>query len=61
MADVSYSLVVERDRFEKMKEEFYNLRGWDVATGLPTETNLKALDLADISEAMKEVESAGIV
>ena len=60
MADVSYSLVVERDRFEKMKEEFYNLRGWDVATGLPTETNLKALDLADISKAMKERDSERI-
>ena len=47
-------LVIERDRFEKMKDEFYELRGWDVATGLHTEKQLKALDLEDISEAMKE-------
>lgn len=46
-------LVVERDRFEKMKDEFYVLRGWDVATGLPTETKLKALDLVDIFEGGK--------
>ncbi len=54
-------LVVERDRFEKIKNEFYDLRGWDVATGLQTETKLKALDLEDISEVMKERDSGRLV
>jgi hypothetical protein len=43
-------LVIERDRFEQMKDEFYDLRGGDIATGLQIETNMKALDLGDISE-----------
>jgi aldehyde:ferredoxin oxidoreductase len=53
-------MVVKRDRFEKMKDEFYELRGWDVATGLPTETRLKELDLGDISEAMKAGSVVGV-
>jgi aldehyde:ferredoxin oxidoreductase len=44
--------VIERDRFEKIKDEYYDLRGWDVATGLQTATNLKALDLEDVFEVM---------
>jgi hypothetical protein len=31
-----------------MKDEYYRLRGWDVATGLQTETNLEELGLGDI-------------
>ncbi|UCE55883.1 MAG: hypothetical protein JSV31_10670, partial [Desulfobacterales bacterium] len=45
-------MVVERDAFEKMKDEFYSIRDWDVATGLQTKTQLDALGLTDIAEAM---------
>jgi len=36
--------------FEKMKDEYYQLRGWDVATGLQTKTKLKELGLQDIAQ-----------
>jgi aldehyde:ferredoxin oxidoreductase len=42
--------VIDRDEFEEMKSEYYNLRGWDVETGLPTKTKLEELDLSDVAE-----------
>jgi aldehyde:ferredoxin oxidoreductase len=42
--------ILERKDFEKMKDEFYALRGWDVATGVPTKAKLKELDLEDITD-----------
>ena len=47
------NLVVDRKQFERMKDEFYNLRGWDVKTGLQKKTTLEALDLADVAETME--------
>jgi aldehyde:ferredoxin oxidoreductase len=41
--------VVKRDEFEKMKSEYYQLRGWDVETGLPTKNKLEELQLGDIA------------
>jgi aldehyde:ferredoxin oxidoreductase len=40
--------VVDKDQFERMKDEYYRLRGWDVATGLQMETTLEELGLGDI-------------
>jgi aldehyde:ferredoxin oxidoreductase len=45
--------VVERDDFEKLKDEYYRLRGWDIPSGLPTETKLAELDLEDIALDLK--------
>ena len=39
---------MRREDFEKLKDEYYALRGWDAA-GLPTEARLKELDLADVA------------
>jgi aldehyde:ferredoxin oxidoreductase len=47
------NLVVDRKQFERMKDEFYDLRGWDVKTGLQKRTTLEALDLADVAETME--------
>ena len=41
--------VVERAEFEKMKDEYYELRGWDVESGLPTKAKLKELGLGDVA------------
>jgi aldehyde:ferredoxin oxidoreductase len=41
--------VVDRDEFEKMKSEYYEYRGWDVATGLPTKAKLEELNLNDVA------------
>jgi aldehyde:ferredoxin oxidoreductase len=45
--------IVERNKFEQLKDEFYRLRGWDVSTGLPTVAGLERLDLADIARDLK--------
>ena len=42
-------VVVERAEFEKMKDEYYELRGWDVESGLPTKAKLKELGLGDVA------------
>lgn len=41
--------VVARDDFEKMKSEYYALRGWDTETGLPTRSGLEELGLKDVA------------
>ena len=42
--------VLEKDDFEQMKNEYYALRGWDVASGLPTKERLTSLHLEDVAE-----------
>jgi aldehyde:ferredoxin oxidoreductase len=42
--------VVERGQFERMKDEYYQLRQWDVATGLQTKAKLKELGLKDVAQ-----------
>lgn len=46
--------VVNRNAFEKMKDEYYQLRGWDIATGLQTTATLKNLGLADIAQDLDQ-------
>lgn len=45
---------IERADFEKLKDEYYQLRGWDVKTGFPTEAKLKELGLQDIAGDLKK-------
>jgi aldehyde:ferredoxin oxidoreductase len=35
-----------------MLEDYYELRGWDRATGIPAREHLKALGLEDVAEDM---------
>ncbi len=37
--------VLDRQRFERMKDEYYALRGWDPKTGVPTPAKLAELRL----------------
>ncbi len=46
--------VIDREVFEEMKDEYYQLRGWDLASGFPTETKLKELELEDVAGDLKE-------
>jgi aldehyde:ferredoxin oxidoreductase len=38
-------MVIERDTLERMKDAYYEFRGWDLATGIPTPKTLRALAL----------------
>ena len=50
--------VMDRDAFEKVKDEYYQARGWDVATGLQTKSKLAELGLQDI---VPDLEKRGLV
>jgi aldehyde:ferredoxin oxidoreductase len=41
--------VIDREEFEKMKSEYYKLRGWDADSGLQTKSKLKELELEDVA------------
>jgi aldehyde:ferredoxin oxidoreductase len=40
--------VLERDKFEKMMDEYYLRRGWDVKSGLQKKDTLELLGLSDV-------------
>jgi len=46
--------VVDRKEFEQMKDEYYSLRGWDVATGLQKAVNLRGLGLDDVATELEQ-------
>jgi aldehyde:ferredoxin oxidoreductase len=46
-----HTKAVPRDVFEKAKEEYYLVRGWDPATGRPTPDTLVKLGLEDMARA----------
>lgn len=51
-------MVVDRLEFEKMRDEYYELRGWDKNTGLQTKEKLMELNLKDVADAL---ESRGLL
>jgi aldehyde:ferredoxin oxidoreductase len=44
--------VIERAEFEKMKDEYYRLRGWDETSGLQTDAGMDALGLGDVAKVL---------
>ncbi|MFC2047472.1 aldehyde ferredoxin oxidoreductase C-terminal domain-containing protein, partial [Chloroflexota bacterium] len=51
-------VVVDREKFEKMKDEYYQLREWDIPTGLQTKAKLAELGLQDVAQ---DLETRGLV
>ena len=45
---------VKRDIFQRVMDDYYNARGWDIETGLFTKVGLKNLDLEDIIPKLEE-------
>ncbi len=41
---------LDRKKFQKMKDEYYRLRGWDIKTGLPKRRTLEELDMKDVAD-----------
>jgi len=37
---------------EKMKDDYYQIMGWDVQTGIPTRHTLEKYDLADAADKL---------
>jgi aldehyde:ferredoxin oxidoreductase len=51
-------MVVDREKFEQMKDEYYQIRGWDVATGLQKRAKLEELNLEWVAQ---KLESEGLL
>ena len=51
-------VVVDRVEFERMKDEYYQIRHWDVATGLQTRAKLEELGLGDVAN---DLEGKGLI
>jgi len=51
-------MVVDRKKFEKMKDEYYAIRDWDVSTGLQKKDKLKELNLGEVVQGL---ESEGLL
>ena len=47
-------MVVDREQFEGMKDEYYAIRGWDVRTGLQKRARLEQLGLGDVAGELEE-------
>ncbi len=41
-------IVVDREQFEKLKSDFYRIRGWDAPTGLQKRAKLEELNLEEV-------------
>ncbi len=41
-------MFVEEEMLEKMKDAYYELHGWDIATGIPSAEKLEELNLVDL-------------
>ena len=50
--------VLDREKFEEVKDEYYSLREWDVGTGLQTRAKLEELGLKDVVE---DLERRGLI
>ncbi len=46
--------VLNREKFEEMRKDFYELRGWDPETGLQKIKTLRRLDLDDVADDLIE-------
>jgi len=45
---------LDRTKFEEMKREYYQLRGWDKTRGLQTRAKLEELNLKDIADGLEK-------
>jgi len=46
--------VVDKEGFERAKDEYYQLRQWDVATGLQSRAKLEELRLTDVAQDLEQ-------
>ena len=49
---------LDREQWEALKDRYYELRGWDVDTGVPTRSKLEELGMKDVAD---KLQSAGKV
>jgi len=47
--------VIDKARFEKMKDEYYTLRGWDTKTSWPIRETYERLGLRDVANSLQKL------
>ncbi|MBW2209102.1 MAG: hypothetical protein JRG79_19545, partial [Deltaproteobacteria bacterium] len=47
---------IGRENMDIMLDDYYTLRGWDVATGIPKEDKLRELGLDFVIETLKDLQ-----
>ena len=47
--------VLSRDTIEQLLDEYYELRGWDISAGLPTQKKLNELGLRDVADELLQL------
>ena len=45
--------MIKKKQFEKMLDEYFAFRGWDLRTGIPTRKTLESLDLRDVADELE--------
>jgi aldehyde:ferredoxin oxidoreductase len=50
---------MDKDKFEGFKTRFYELEGWDTATGYPTRTTLESLGLGYVAVELERKDRLG--
>jgi len=53
--DDTTTSVLETAKFEGMKDRYYALRGWDVATGIPTRETLEQYGLSYVADELEKL------
>lgn len=46
---------IDRDNFERMLDEYYDLMGWDRSTGIPKRSTLERMDLKEVAEELSRL------
>lgn len=46
--------VMRKEEFEKLKDEYYTLRGWDIESGFQTKAKLEELEMNDIASELEK-------
>jgi aldehyde:ferredoxin oxidoreductase len=47
--------ILDREKFTKMLEDYYAIRGWNKDTGIPTRTTLEEYGLGDIADQLEKI------
>jgi aldehyde:ferredoxin oxidoreductase len=50
---VVWKAYVDKEKFEALKDRYYDIAGWDVKTGWPTRKKLEELDLKDVADELE--------
>ncbi|MFQ5710581.1 MAG: aldehyde ferredoxin oxidoreductase C-terminal domain-containing protein, partial [Candidatus Geothermarchaeales archaeon] len=47
--------LLTREEYEKLLDTYYELRGWDKTTGIPTAKKLEELGIGDVVKGLKKL------